>query len=217
VTVPDDSAFVRAPKQERSRRSLDRVIEAAVVLLVERGSDAFTLAEVAARSGVSIGSIYARVGSKDDLLRAAQARELARMGVETRRAFDAPAPDGESLPGAVARAVRATADLLESNAAVLTPFMLLANSDPVIAEAGRAGYRELADGFREVLLVREADIRHPDPRHAADWSCAVVYAVLARRLGLGGDLAAAGEGDREQVLADLAAMVSAFLAGASAR
>jgi hypothetical protein len=127
--------------------------------------------------------------------------------------FGRPAPAGENLREAVARVVRAAAELLEANAAVLTPFMLLANRDPVIAEAGRSGYRELAEAFRARLLDREAEIRHPDPRHAADWSCVVVYTVLARWLGLGGDLAASREGDREQVLADLAAMVAAFLAG----
>lgn len=213
MTGPEASAFVRAPKQERSRRSFDRAVDATVGLLVERRSDAFTLAEVAARSGVSIGAIYGRIGSKDDLLRAAQARELARIGADTHRIFDQAAPAGESLGATVARVVRATAEVLEGNASVLSAFMLLANRDPVIADAGRAGYQALAEAFRAALLTQQAQIRHPDPRHAADWSCVVVYTVLGRWLGLGGDLAAAHEGEREQVLADLAAMVTAFLSG----
>jgi AcrR family transcriptional regulator len=209
VTGPP--AFVRAPQQERSRRSFDRAVDAAVALLVERGSDAFTLAEVAERAGGSIGSIYGRVGSKDDLLRAAQAREMTRIGELTARAFRAGTPEQEGLAAAVDRAVRTMAELLRSNAAVLAPFMLLANSDAVIADAGRAGYAQMADAFQAALLAHRADIGHPDPEHACAWSCTVVYSVLARWLGLGGDVAAAGEGAWEQVVADLVATVAAVL------
>lgn len=206
----EEGPFVRAPQQERSRRSLDKVVEAAVALLVERRSAAFTLAEVAQRSGVSVGSIYARVGSKDDLLRAAQAREQARIDAETERAFGDPVDDA-SLATAVARAVRTTGELLRANAGVLAPFMVLANSDPVVADAGRAGYHRLEQAFRAALLARRDEIGRPDPERAVDWSAAVVYAVLARWLGLGGDVAAAGEGEWDVVLADLAAMVTAYL------
>src|SRR4051812_29557160 len=99
--VENRPAYAREPKQERSRASFERAVDAAVALLVERRSDAFTLAEVAARGGVSIGSIYGRVDSKDDLLRAAHAREMARIAAEQERVFGAPAPAGESLHAAV--------------------------------------------------------------------------------------------------------------------
>jgi AcrR family transcriptional regulator len=39
-------------------------------LLGEKGYAGFALTEVSRRSGVSVGSIYTRVDSKDDLLRA---------------------------------------------------------------------------------------------------------------------------------------------------
>ena len=77
--------LVREPKQERSRQSFEKAIDATVSLLSERRSDAFTLAEVAHLAGVSPGSIYGRVESKTDLIRAAQARETARIR-EVRRA-----------------------------------------------------------------------------------------------------------------------------------
>ena len=45
------------------------------------------------------------------------------------------------------------------------------------------------------------------------WSFTVIYSVLARWLGLGSDLASAGEGDWDSMLGDLAEMVTAFLTG----
>jgi AcrR family transcriptional regulator len=210
VTTP--RAFAREPKQERSRASFERAVDAAVALLVERRSAAFTLAEVAERSGVSIGSIYARVDSKDDLLRAAHVREMARIAEQQRGVFDTLRPSDVGLPALVGRVVGATADLLRSNAGVMAPFMLLANTDPVVAEAGRATHGELAQAFAQVLLDRRPEIRHPDPEHAVAWSFTVVYSVLARWLGLGSDAASAGEGDWQRILDDLTAMVAAFLA-----
>lgn len=85
--MENGNSLVREPKQERSRQSFDKAVDATVSLLVERRSDAFTLVEVAQRAGVSIGSIYGRVSSKDDLIRAAQARETARIREAQRAAF----------------------------------------------------------------------------------------------------------------------------------
>jgi AcrR family transcriptional regulator len=212
-SVTTSRAFSREPKQERSRASFERALDTAVALLVERRSAGFTLAEVAERSGVSIGSIYARVDSKDDLLRAAHVREMIRIADQQRGVFEALRPADDGLAGDVRRVIRATADLLRSNAGVMAPFMLLANTDPVVADVGRAAHGELAEAFAGVLLARRAEIRHPDPEHAVAWSFTVVYSVLARWLGLGSDLASAGEGEWEQILADLTAMVTAFLAG----
>src|SRR5439155_8476116 len=60
----------REPLQGRSRASFERMLEAAEKLLVERGSDEFTLSDVSKAGKVSIGSIYCRFDSKDDLIRA---------------------------------------------------------------------------------------------------------------------------------------------------
>jgi AcrR family transcriptional regulator len=204
--------FVRAPKQERSRASLDRALDAAVALLVERRSAAFTLADVAERAGVSIGAIYGRVEGRDDLLRAAHAREMSRISAAQREAFAPAAPAGEGLADAVRRVVGTTGSLLRAEAPVMAPFMLLANTDAVIAEAGRATHAGLVDAVRAALLAHHAEIGQPDPERAVTWSCTVVYSVLARWLGLGSDVASAGEGRWEDILADLAAMITAFLA-----
>jgi AcrR family transcriptional regulator len=215
--VPDVSSFVREPKQERSRLSFDKAVDAAVALLVERRSDSFTLAEVAQRAGVSTGSIYGRVDSKEDLIRTAQAREMARIAAEQDEAFGRPAPEGEDLPGAVGRIVRTTAEVLRRHAPVLAPFMILGARDPYIADAGKAGYDQIVGAFSGGLLAHEAEIAHPEPERAVQWSFVVVYSVLARWLGLGSEPEAAGQGDWEQILADLVEMVTAFLGGPRSR
>jgi AcrR family transcriptional regulator len=212
-SVVAENAFVRKPKQERSRVSFDKALDAAVSLMVERRSDGFTLAEVAQLAGVSTGSIYGRVDSKEDLIRSAHAREMARIKAEQDLAFSRSAPDGETFPDTVARVVQTMGEVLRAQAPVLAPFMAIAAHDPVLAQGGKAGYTQMVDAFRAMLLARREDIRHPAPERAVDWSCVVVYSVLARWLGLGSEPEAAGEGDWEQILSDLSTMVTAFLVG----
>src|ERR1700674_3572420 len=72
----------RVAKQNRSKQSFDRVIDAATQILAERGFTGLTLTQVSRQSRVSIGSIYCRVDSKEDLVRAVQARALKEMDHE---------------------------------------------------------------------------------------------------------------------------------------
>ena len=60
----------RRPQQGRSKASLERMLFAARELMLERQSEEFTLQDVSARGNVSIGSIYLRFESKDNLVRA---------------------------------------------------------------------------------------------------------------------------------------------------
>jgi AcrR family transcriptional regulator len=209
--VENGNSLVREPKQERSRQSFDKAVDATVSLLVERRSDAFTLAEVAQRAGVSTGSIYGRVESKSDLIRAAQARETARIREVQKAAFASTGPEAESFDGAVARIIATLGEVLQAEAPVLAPFMMIGNHDPVVAQEGKLGFEDSVELFCAALLTRRADIRHRDPERAVGWSFTVVYSVLARWLGLGSEPEAAGEGDWEQILADLSEMVTAFL------
>jgi AcrR family transcriptional regulator len=215
--VADVPSFVREPKQERSRQSFDKALDAAVALMVERRSGAFTLAEVAERAGVSIGSMYGRVDSKDALIRTAHAREMARIRAEQDEVFGAAAPADEDLPGVVRRIIATTAEPQRRTAAVPAPLRGGGSQDPLVFAAGRSNYEGLVESFCATLLTHRDEIRRADPDRAVAWSFDVVYSVVARHLGLGSAPEAAGQGDWDQILDDLAEMVTAFLEGSTRR
>jgi AcrR family transcriptional regulator len=192
--------LVREPQQARSRQSFDRALDAAVALLAERGSASFTLVEVSQASGVSTGSMYGRIASKDDLIRVAHAREMDRISAETASAFAA-APLAANQSERIEFAVRALADLLQRNSPVLSAFMLLANHDGVIASGGKAAYDEMTREFERALLG--ASSRGARQRRAARWSCTVAYSVLARQLALGSDPGAAADYRLDEVVDEL--------------
>ena len=56
------------PKQTRSRRTLERIVQASLSILDEQGPAGLTVQAVVARAGSSVGSFYARFKGKGDLL-----------------------------------------------------------------------------------------------------------------------------------------------------
>ncbi len=61
-------APARLPKQHRSRRTLQRIVRAALELIAQNGVEGTTVESIARRAGSSVGSFYARFDGKHDLL-----------------------------------------------------------------------------------------------------------------------------------------------------
>lgn len=210
--IKTQAPVLREPKQERSRRSFERVQDAALALLVERGPDAFTLAEVCTRADASMGAIYNRVNGKDDLIRLIHEREMARIDSDTAKALQTTDLQGPELRDAVAALIGVVTVLLRRDAEVLRPFMLLAATDQQISVRGRQSASVMTTQFIDLLSQRRSDIRHPDPVAAIDWCFTIVYSVIARRLGLGSTMEGAGDGsDWDAVVINLTDTVTAYL------
>ncbi|MEO6248499.1 MAG: TetR/AcrR family transcriptional regulator [Sphingomicrobium sp.] len=201
----------RAPMQGRSRASFERMIDAALKLLVERGNDDFTLADVGKVGKVSIGSIYCRFDSKDDLIRAAQVRALAEVDADQAGGLTKASEEAGSLDELVSLLIENVAEALHKHAPVMRPFMIRATSDPIVAGVGKQSYANTEEQFRNALLVRRSEIKHPDPERAIHSIFRISYAAIARYLGFGAATTAAWEGDWDILKQDIAAMSSSFL------
>ncbi len=205
------TATVREPQQGRSRASFERMLVAAEELMAERGTDDFTLNEVGKRGKVSIGSIYCRFDSKDDLVRAVQGRVLERVNTE-QLAMVARAREEESdLVALVERLVEEMAELLLRFADVMRPFMLRASTDPLIADTGKRRYAEVAEAVYAALLDHRAEIRQPDAERAVRSAYRLLYSAVARYLGFGSTMGSAWDSDWAILKEDLARMLAAFL------
>ena len=66
-----DRTAVRAPKQDRSRLTRDRILAAAIDTLADSGWNATTVALVAERAGVSRGAAQHHFPTREDLITAA--------------------------------------------------------------------------------------------------------------------------------------------------
>jgi AcrR family transcriptional regulator len=79
----------RAPAQRRSAERFDRILDAAAVLLDERGYEQLSTREVAARAEVPIGSVYRFFSNKRALVEALADRNLEEYAVRVHRRITA--------------------------------------------------------------------------------------------------------------------------------
>lgn len=70
----------RKPSQERSRQAVEALLEATAQVIAERGLAQTTTNHIAARAGVSVGSLYQYFANKDELLEALFDKLLADLG-----------------------------------------------------------------------------------------------------------------------------------------
>jgi len=201
----------REPQQGRSRASYERMLVAAEKLMVRHGNDDFTLNDVARTGKVSIGSIYLRFNSKDDLIRAVHMRVLARVDVEQQAMLAAVQARTHRLHDLITQLVGDYAELLRRFAPLLRPMMLRASFDPGISGVGRAAADRFGDEMKAAMLVYRADIVGDAPERAVHSAYRVIYATLARYLGFGSSKEVSDEGDWTELKQDLGDMCAAFL------
>ncbi|MGW8328915.1 TetR/AcrR family transcriptional regulator [Streptomyces sp. NPDC055897] len=78
TSEPDRPARYREPQQARSAATLARVLQAAEEIASSAGLEEMTIAGVAERAGVSVGTIYRRFEDKEQLITALTERMLER-------------------------------------------------------------------------------------------------------------------------------------------
>ena len=157
---------LRKPVQDRSRRTLEALLDATESLLAERRFEEITIAEIILKAGSSTGSFYARFPGKDALLPALYARyhaELPGRLAEAREGLDLARM---TFADACRRVVSGFAASFGARPNLMRAIVIYARTRPdeirpLLGE--RADFhRQLVDLFRPF----HAEIRHAD-REAA--------------------------------------------------
>jgi AcrR family transcriptional regulator len=181
AAVEELTIAVQPPQQERSRASFERVIQAATSLLEEEGYDGFTLAEVSKRANVSIGSIYARVKSKDDLFYVIQDRYMTVS--ENRPRLQDPAVWSElDAHAAILGIVDEIGELFKVNERLLRVFMHRGIVDSEVATRSSSSVSKFHDEIVAILLTKRTAIAHEDPELAIDVAFRMAWGTLARQI-----------------------------------
>jgi AcrR family transcriptional regulator len=89
------SSLRRAPRQERSQKRVDEILQAATALLFEVGYEGMTTSLIAERAGFPVGSLYQFFANKDAVLHALAQRYLDDLQALNRRMFS---PDSIYVP-----------------------------------------------------------------------------------------------------------------------
>lgn len=201
----------RTPQQGRSKASLERMLGAARALMVERGSEDFTLVEVSKRGNVSIGSIYLRFESKDNLVRAVIANAMEDLTQAEAAMLESLMARCATLRAFVPQFVEDYAKVLTENAALLRLAMARAEHDPLVAVPGKtAALRAVEQSVRAMLRYPD-EFGGTDRETRATAAYYIIFATLARQLSLGSSREAVTDYDWEQLKHELGRMCLAYL------
>jgi AcrR family transcriptional regulator len=186
---------ITPPKQRRSRETWNRVLDAGVAILSERGYEAFTIAAVCERAGVAPPAIYARTRSKDALFLAVYEHGIARLSADE-SALVTPDP---GLPAAerVRAVVASIAGVPLRHQEFLRPIVLLSASHDEVRRRGSRYSQGLGHAFVELL----APLGLSD---AAAWACFdTVFAAVILRVAYGPGFATPHPEDEDTFVARL--------------
>lgn len=139
----------REPTQERSRRTVRQILEAAEQLVAEQGIDAVTTRAIAERAGVAVPSLYRFFADRDDILDALVEQMLVELE-ETSQAAEA-----AWVPGSAGDLLDLEFDLHVTYFSAhpsVTALWFGGRTSPAVVESVRRRNTVLGDRVRALLL-----------------------------------------------------------------
>jgi AcrR family transcriptional regulator len=204
-------SVTRRPQQGRSKASLERLLAAAEKLMIERGNEDFTLHEVSKEGNVSIGSIYLRFESKENLVRAVIAAHLEHIAIDEARMISLVSERSADLAGFISNYVSSYAEFLHEHAPMLRLSMNRAQHDPLVSGPGKEAATRAARVATEGMLAYTSEFGGSNPSLKAHSAFDVIFSTLARHLSLGSSAETADELDWKVLKVELANMCLAYL------
>ena len=158
----------KQPRQQRSSKVVDRILDAALILTREQGTKTPTTLAIAQRAGLSVGSVYQYFPNKEAILLDLARRWLSSFPEVIEKRIKVPRPTNrEEFRREVRKLFIDTSSIYLENATLM----------PVIeAISGNADLRPIQDEYDEqIIALYAAWLRHVNP---------VLEDKIAKRLGL---------------------------------
>lgn len=183
---PTPSALPQ-PQQRRSRKTLQRILDAFEGLLGEKTFEEITVQEICTRASCSIGTFYGRVESKERLLDRLRERVYAEAEAELSELFDPKRASDVALPRLLAEHARALVALHVARRGVIRALIVQARRRAEFATYTRQFNHDMLRRVADTWLARDHEIAADDPVFAAE-QAALMAAGYLREAVIFGDL-----------------------------
>jgi AcrR family transcriptional regulator len=177
--------WIRPAQQARSQQTLERLLDSAEALIADKGFDDVTVAEIAARAGLSVGAVYARFRDKMGVLHSLQNRFVDEAHLTTDAAFDSDRWEGASIEEIVSELVAFLVEIHRERSGVLRELLVRTRSDPPMVERKERVVAHVSERLCSLLLPRAERIRHPDPAAAVAFGLRLVLGTLEQAILFG--------------------------------
>jgi AcrR family transcriptional regulator len=177
-----DLHWVRPGRQSRSRQTQEALLDAAEELFSEKGADAASVADVAARAGCSVGAVYHHFRDKKALLYALFERLSEEFRATTREAVDPERWTGASIADILKGYLEFSLEIGRTRPGLQGARLVASLRDPALPEHLAKVRSELEEGLATLLAARRDEIGHPDPDAAIDFVLDQLDSMLRTRL-----------------------------------
>ena len=194
-------AMRRRPSQERSRATVERILDAGRSVLLERGFEGASTNRIAAAAGVGPGSLYQYFPDKEAILERVVERAMDALEARITRAFLGSLRAGDD---AVRHHLESLLDALSEEAELVR---VLSQDQPRTVGRRRAGFARRIDALVVGALLAE----HPDAGEVPVDAVAWMLVRTVEHVTISWVLEQPDVG-RAAILDELTAMVGGYLA-----
>jgi AcrR family transcriptional regulator len=202
---------IHKPRQDRSRRTLEAVLDAVEGLIAERGVEVLKLGDIAARAGYTTGAIYARFRDKEALLEQLYERLVTRAIEALDEGYATLTAEGVGLIEALTLWVRTLIAQQRQHWSLRNAFLTRIQTE----ERYRLRSRELtlhaAWVLRQVMDVHHDRIAHDDLDRAAGMAVLILYSTIERAITLREPASVYIPASDDALVAELVRVLRAYL------
>jgi AcrR family transcriptional regulator len=173
-----DLHWRRESQQTRGEKTQTALLDAAEELIVEKGMEGTSIADVAKRAGSSVGSVYHHFKDKRALFYALFHRMTQVMTDQSKQAADPARWEAATVRDLIEGYVdfRLQQRLEAGNSKIATALVMA--DDPEL-KAHMADIKlEGGKALLKLILARRSEINHPDPRSSASFVIDQINAML---------------------------------------
>jgi AcrR family transcriptional regulator len=154
----------RTPRQRRSLETHERILTAVSGLLRKKQFDEISITEIAGHAGVSVGGLYSRFSSKEELIYCFHEQMLNGHRVRLLEEFSAAKWRKRGIEPIIRRYVEITIELFTAHSTLLREIALRSRAGDVQIRQKSRTLNESVDGAVLDLLLKHAkEIRPPVP------------------------------------------------------
>lgn len=169
----------KTPKQERSRRTYDALLDAAERLLKKRPWEKISTAAIVAEAGLSNGAIYGRFKKKDDLLIGLYERHDRNLKARHKEWLEQAVSESKTLEEYLDRELDNLIGSLYRNRWLLREMGHLSRIRPeVVSETVRSERKKILDQIADGVLIYRNEFKVDDPERAVQLMVFAVSTVL---------------------------------------
>jgi len=158
--------WIRPPRQLRTQQSLERLLDAAELLLRDKDFEDIPVSEIALRAETSVASFYRRFKDKNALLHGLHQRFFDEALATADMALDGQRWEGANIREILGSVIPFLIEVIQQQEMLQRAVYRLALSDAAMRERSLRLRRYVLGGLSDLLLARRAEVRHPDPETA---------------------------------------------------